>query len=129
MKFLITIFSLLLFSVAQAQEVPGCGGGYAAGIGHVMNGQSLPFANDSFIPVGGSAKDQFFRAKVVSVNGKAQVELYNNRTRKKEKLAVTPMNEQFSIFSTENLVGSGEFPEGVPGAFAGKVFLIFICAN
>lgn len=129
MKMLILAMSFLVMSFAQAQETPGCGGAYAAGLGHMMKGVSTSFTNSELIPVGKTAKDKFFKAKVTSVNGVTQVELWNNRTKKKEKITRSSFDNNMSVFATDNLMDSPDYPENVPGQIGGKIFLIFFCIN
>ena len=129
MKFLLVVMSFLVFSVVHAQEVSGCAGGYAAGLGHLMKGESISFAETEMIQVGKTVSDEFFKAKVVSLNGETKVELTNLKTNKKENLTSSGDNNGMTIYTTSNLVNSRAYPAGVPGAFAGKIFLIFICVK
>lgn len=103
-----------------------CTASYAAGLAHVMKGESVSLGNLEKVLAGETSMDEFYSFSVKSVSGRVQPVLKETKSGKSVALKVANAVPGVSIYSTQKLT---VFPEGIPGAFSGNKFIIVICGD
>ncbi len=117
MKKMILVLTLLASSYSQAAQE--CAAYYAAGIGHVFNGEAVQLGQLERIKEGQSSSDELY---TVSVN-KGQPDL--RMTKSGEQVELASGNQGLAVFSSRSL---SVYPKGIPGAQTGNKFIIILCA-
>ena len=124
MKNILGLF-ILLFSVNSfASDI--CSASYAAGLGHVMKGESVILGNLEKVSAGETSMDEFYAFSVKNIAGKTQPVLKETKSGKNVTLKVANAVPGMNIYSTQKLT---IYPEGIPGAFSGNKFIIVICGD
>jgi len=124
MKFLLGLMIAFLSVNSFASEV--CSASYAAGLGHVMKGESVSLGNLEKVSAGETSMDEFYTFTVKNVSGKALPILKETKSGKVVTLKAANAIPGVSIYSTQKL---SVYPEGIPGAFTGNKFIIVICGD
>jgi hypothetical protein len=124
MKKILFIMISLLSVNSFAADI--CSASYAAGLGHVMKGESVSLGNLERVSAGETSMDEFYTFTVKNVSGKVQPVLKETKSGKAVALKVANAVPGVSIYSTQKL---SVFPEGIPGAFSGNKFVIVICGD
>jgi len=124
MKKILFLIASILSINSFAAEV--CSASYAAGLGHVMKGESVILGNLEKVSVGETSMDEFYSFSVKNVAGKIQPVLKETKSGKNVALKVANAVPGVSIYSTQKLT---VYPDGIPGAFSGNKFIIAICGD
>jgi len=122
-KFIFLMISLLSIN-SFASEV--CSASYAAGLGHVMKGESITLGNLEKVSVGETSMDEFYSFTFKKTGGKILPSLKETKSGKVVSLKTANDVPGISVYSTQKL---SVYPEGVPGAFSGNKFVIIVCGE
>jgi len=121
---LLTLTAFLLISNIHANQA--CSATYAAGMGHLLKGESVVLGGKDKVLINDFSQDEFYTFEVKNKNGKALPVLKETQTNK--LVSLKPLNAipNVEMYTTSKLT---IYPEGVPGAFGDKKFIIVICGD
>lgn len=117
-------------SIARADA--GCRVSYAAGIGHLLKGETLDVSERNQPIQSGIVEDASIRVEIKNVGGKFAVEGVRKDTEAKLELQSAQLGAAvlFAAKVPVDLGGYREIVRNTPGAASGKsVFLFAICAT
>lgn len=122
MKSVVVLAGLLISSSSFAASFNACSAFYSAGIGHVLKGTATQLGDKEKVLSGQQSSDKLYTFSLSEENVPS---LKETRTGKNVELKVV-MNEGITIYGTDSLT---VFPDYVPGAFAGRKFVVVMCAD
>lgn len=123
MKSVIILASLLMSSSSfAAVKFDACSAFYASGIGHVFKGMAHQLGDKEKVAAGETTSDKLY---TFSLSTEKVPTLKETKSGKSVALQVL-MDEGAKVFATESL---NLFPDSVPGSFAGRKFVVILCAE
>lgn len=119
------LVAAILLASTQSFAGIACNVSYAAGLGHVFKGMGRPLGDQEKILPGQIVKDEFYTVKLSKKDGTLAL-----KETKSGKLVefIAENQDGFTIYATKSLQGK-PYPDGVPGAFGGRQFIIGLCAD
>lgn len=118
------LVAAILLASTQSFAGIACHVSYASGLGHLFKGMGLPLGGQEKLSPGQVAKDELYTA---TFSKEGVLTLKETKSGKDVKFQ-SQSQEGVTIYATESLQGK-PYPDGVPGAFAGRQFILAICGD
>ncbi|PIP96308.1 MAG: hypothetical protein COW00_16125 [Bdellovibrio sp. CG12_big_fil_rev_8_21_14_0_65_39_13] len=123
MKTIICLATFFISTLTFANTPLNCGATYAAGLGHLLKGESVQLGEKETIKAGQSVADEFYSFEMTETS-----KILKNKT-SGEKIVLKSLqkNEGFEILTAK--IEGQEYPEGVPGSDFNHQFIFVMCTE